>query len=371
MALIDWASSWIVWVLLILAVGAAADFVQRRVFKHLVQHADPQSDRIRGHLDASMLTAPMSLLIWVIALTLALETVGRILELDLVDLLPALRTTGVIIALAWLALGFVRGLESVLRVRYLGQPTESGPDRTTIAAIGKLLRVVVIVAAGLVLLQTLGFSISGVLAFGGVGGLVAGFAARDLLANFFGSLMIYLDRPLSVGDWIRSPDREIEGTVEHIGWRLTRIRTFDQRPLYVPNSIFTTIAVENPSRMTHRRIFETVGIRYQDIAVMAPIVADVRAMLEAHDAIDDSKTLIVNFNCFGESSLDFFIYALTRETRWVHFHALKQEIMLAVADIIDRHGAQIAYPTRTLHAGDLPEAGLTVLASAPQPSREE
>ena len=90
------------------------------------------------------------------------------------------------------------------------------------------------------------------------------FAAKDLLANFFGGLTIYLDRPFAVGDWIRSPDREIEGTVERIGWRLTLIRTFDKRPLYIPNAVFTTIAVENPSRMHNRRIYETIGIRYDD-----------------------------------------------------------------------------------------------------------
>jgi len=80
-------------------------------------------------------------------------------------------------------------------------------------------------------MQTLGYSISGVLAFGGIGGIAVGFAARDLLANFFGGFMIYMDRPFDVGDWIRSPDQEIEGTVEKIGWRLTTIRTFDKRPL--------------------------------------------------------------------------------------------------------------------------------------------
>ena len=85
--------------------------------------------------------------------------------------------------------------------------------------------------------------------------------------------MIYLDRPFKVGDWIRSPDRDIEGTVVKIGWRLTEIRTFDQRPLYVPNSMFSTIALQNPSRMLNRRIFETIGIRYDDIHQMEAIVA--------------------------------------------------------------------------------------------------
>lgn len=68
--------------------------------------------------------------------------------------------------------------------------------------------------------------------------------------------MIYFDRPFKVGDWIRSPDRQIEGTVERIGWRMTIIRTFDKRPLYVPNSVFSSIVVENPSRMLNRRIYE-------------------------------------------------------------------------------------------------------------------
>ena len=87
--------------------------------------------------------------------------------------------------------------------------------------------------------------------------------------------MIYLDRPFSVGDWIRSPDKEIEGTVEDIGWRLTRIRTFDKRPLYIPNSIFASISVENPSRMSNRRIYEKIGIRYDDVSKMNTIVTEV------------------------------------------------------------------------------------------------
>jgi MscS family membrane protein len=175
-----------------------------------------------------------------------------------------------------------------------------------------------------------------------------GFAARDLLANFLGGLSIFLDRPFAVGDWIRSPDREIEGTVEDVGWRVTRIRTFDQRPLYVPNSVFSTVAIENPSRMRNRRIYETIGVRYSDAAVVADIVAEVEAMLRGHDAIDQSRTLIVNFVSFGASSLDFFVYTFTRTTDWVTYHGVKQEILLNILAIIDRLGAEIAFPTRTV-----------------------
>ena len=117
-------------------------------------------------------------------------------------------------------------------------------DHTTIHALSKLGHLVVSVAGGLMILQAIGFSGTGLLAFGGGGGIAVGFAAQDLLANFFGGLFIHTDRPFSVGDWIRSPDREIEGTVERIGWRVTRIRTFDKRPLYIPNSVFSKITVE-------------------------------------------------------------------------------------------------------------------------------
>ena len=205
------------------------------------------------------------------------------------------------------------------------------------------------ITAGLSVLQTLGISISGVLAFGGVGGIAVGFAARDLLANFFGGLMIYMDRPFTVGDWVRSPDRDIEGTVEKIGWRLTQIRTFDQRPLYVPNSVFANISLENPSRMRNRRINEIIGIRYEDAGKLPVIIDDVRRMLQHHSDIDAERTLIVNFECFAESSINFFIYTFTKTVNWVEFHQVKEAVMFQVIEIIERHGADFAFPTRVLH----------------------
>jgi MscS family membrane protein len=203
-----------------------------------------------------------------------------------------------------------------------------------------------------VLLQTFGFSVAGVLAFGGVGGIAIGFAAKDLLANFFGGLMIYLDRPFNVGDWIRSPDKDIEGVVESIGWRLTCIRRFDKRPLYVPNSVFNHIAVENPSRMTHRRIYETIGLRYDDAAQMNEITSAIQHMLETHEAIDQDLIIMVNFDEFASSSLDFFIYAYTKTTDWATYHQVKHDVLLKAYNLIRDRGADVAFPTSTLHFAD-------------------
>ena len=233
--------------------------------------------------------------------------------------------------------------------------TEGGQGRldpTTLHALAKLTRLSVVISAVLVALPTLGIEITALLAFGGVGGIAVGFAAQDLLSNFFGGLMIYLDRPFAIGDWIRSPDREIEGTVESIGWRLTVVRTFDKRPLYVPNSVFAKLALENPSRMTNRRIYETIGIRYKDAAKMDQIVQDVHAMLRAHEEIDQDQTLIVNFTGYGKSSLDFFVYTFTKTTNWVKFHEIKQDVMLRIIRIVHEHQADFAFPTTTVDGID-------------------
>ena len=227
-------------------------------------------------------------------------------------------------------------------IEYTSEPC----DETTVKAVGKLLRFSVIITAVLIAMQLFGYSISGLLAFGGIGGLAIGFAAKDLLANFFGGLMLYFDQPFKVGDWVRSPDQEIEGTVEDIGWRLTRIRTFDQRPLYIPNSIFNSISLENPSRMLNRRIYETIGIRYDDLSKMEEIVSDVHKMLVEHEEIDKNKTLIVNFDSFAPSSADFFIYTFTKTTKWVQFHEIKQDVLMKIGKIIDSNSAEIAFPTR-------------------------
>jgi MscS family membrane protein len=152
-----------------------------------------------------------------------------------------------------------------------------------------------------------------------------------------------------VGEWVRSNDRNIEGTVEEIGWRLTRIRTFDQRPLYVPNGIFTQISVENPSRMTNRRISETIGLRYDDFSKVAIIVRDIKDMLRQHPDIDQNQTLIVNFLQYGHSTLDLMIYTFTKTTVWVDYHAIKQDVLIKIGEIIESHDAEIAFPTQTLH----------------------
>jgi len=345
----------------VVVLTALASYISKRIFKRV----EIQFTKTENLWDDALLHAarrPVSLGIWIVGLSMAAYTADQYSNVVVFDFVEPIQRIGVIFCLTWFVVGFIAQTETLL---IDPDRVEEPIDETTVHALGKLLRASIIITAVLVVLQTLGFSISGVLAFGGIGGIAVGFAAKDLLANFFGGLMIYLDRPFKVGEWIRSPDQEIEGTVEKIGWRLTTIRTFDKRPLYVPNQAFANISVQNPSRMSHRRIYEKIGVRYDDSDQLENIVAKVKAMLKKHPDIDSKQTLIVNFDSFGASSLDFFIYTFTKTTDWIEYHSVKQDVLVQVINIIEGEGAEFAFPTSTVHLPELTSSGLQLMPSQP------
>lgn len=333
-------TAYITQVFLVILATLIVDFAQKKVFGSLAKKALTTQNKWDDGLLLSI-SRPLSLIIWVTSFAFVGENFPNVTTLLLEDISSS-RSAIIICALTWFLFRFIHTIET----SYIS--SDKDIDLTTVHAISKLARISVVITTILMMLQTLGFSVSGVLAFGGVGGIAIGFAAQDMLSNFFGGLFLYLDRPFVVGDWVRSPDRQMEGTIEKIGWRVTVIRTFDKRPLYIPNAIFSKIAVENPSRMQNRRIKETIGIRYDDAAKIEVITTQVEKMLKDHPEIDTNKTLMVNFNSFAPSSLDFFIYTFTKTTNWEKFHIIKQDILLKVMKIIADNGAEIAFPTSTV-----------------------
>ncbi|MCV0440912.1 MAG: mechanosensitive ion channel family protein [Hydrogenophaga sp.] len=345
---------WLATALSLVLLTLLASQIVRMLFKHATRLAQ----RSATHWDEALVNAarlPVQAVIWLVSL----GWMARLLQphwTDDADLLTAVRQlhdVGIVLCVAWFLWKFVVQVTQTAESR--SHARGEAFDATTFDALSKLARLLVFVAAVITIAQTLGFKIGGLLALGGVGGLAVGLAAKDLLANFFGGLTIYLDRPFSVGDWIRSPDKSIEGTVEYISWRHTRIRAFNKNPIYVPNAVFTSIVVENPSRMSHRRLKETLGLRYDDFDQVDRVVADIKAMLLGHEGIDTRETLIVNFNAFGASSLDIMIYGFTKTRAWVEYHAVKQDVLLRIGRIVAAHGAQVAFPTQTLHMASAPE----------------
>ena len=349
---------WALSVFLVVLTALLIDYVQRRVLRRLGDFVS-RTENLWDNAIFSAITRPLTFLIWLVGITLASQLIPARDEGGLLDteLITRVRQVGILYAIAWMAISFVKNIENnfVEKARQEGREV----DRTTVHALGRVIRITVAVTAVLVALDTLGFNIAGLMAAGGIGGLAIGLAAKDLLANFFGGVTVFIDRPFSIGDWILLNEKGIEGVVEDIGWRQTTIRKFDKRPVYVPNAVFTTASVENPSRMTNRRIYETIGLRYDDIGRMEAITDAVREMLVNHPEIDEKQTLMVQFNAFAESSVDFFIYCMTHTVVWQHYHEVKQDVLLKIADIVAQSGATIAYPTRTLKMDVIPElAGL-------------
>jgi MscS family membrane protein len=286
-------------------------------------------------------------ILWVILISLMLSFLKPFFPVLNDSLFSDILRCAVVFCLFLFGMGLVSGFKD----HYSNEvkKRDGSRDVSGVHAIAKLLQVVLCVLGLLFILPIFSVNISGLLTVGGVSTIVLGFAAKDMLTNFLGGLMIYFDRPFAIGDWISSPDRNIEGTVEHIGWRLSIIRSFDKRPIYVPNGVFGQIVLVNPSRMTNRRIKKNIGVRYDDAEVLPKILKGIRDMLAKHKDIDQSRLTLVNLVDFSASSIDFMIYTFTKTTDWEKFQMIQDDVMLKCEAIVRKHGAECAFPTTTMH----------------------
>ena len=338
---------WVSSVAIVIVLAIVIDIVIQRIINKVIAKAE-QSVNIWDNVFFISLKKPLRLSIYAAALYYCAEITSKHFNIELEASSPMAFSIGLIVIVSFFFLRFISLFEkSYIEMKKAQNETV---DRSVLDAISKLLKLAIYVISSITILQTVGFSLSGLLAFGGMGGIAVGFAAKDFLASFFGGLrVLYLDRPFAVGDWIRSPDLSLEGTVERIDWRQTIVRKFNSNYLSVPNSVFSNICIENVSRMTNRRIYEYVGIRYSDSSKISDIVDDVRSMLIDDQDIDQSKTIIVNFDKFSSSSLDFYIYCFCKTTNWVEYTNIKERILLNVLHVIESHGAECAFPTSTIH----------------------
>jgi len=227
------------------------------------------------------------------------------------------------------------------------QQTESTLDDHLLPFIRKCLKAFILMMAVILAIQNLGYSVSGLLASLGIGGLAVALAAKDTLSNVFGSLMLILDRPFKLGDWIKAGD--MEGVVEEIGFRSTRIRTFAKTLITVPNSVIANLPLDNFSRMPIRRIKLTVGVTYATTPTqMQTAVESIRALLRRHPAIDQDFFL-VNFTDFGASSLDIMVYCFTTTTVWGDYLDARQDLCLQIMHLLEDQGLEIAFPSRSVY----------------------
>jgi MscS family membrane protein len=213
---------------------------------------------------------------------------------------------------------------------------------TSLDAGFKLLNFAIILISLLAVFQQIGLSLSGLMAFGGMSGIIVGFASKDFLANLFGGIMIYFNRPFDIGDWVRSPDRDIEGFVEQIGWLVTQVRRFDKRPIYIPNAIFSIVSLENPSRMTHRRFHQSFYVQSASAEALPVVTRQIKQMLVEHNGVVDGMSVIVAVNGFHGSQLEIVVRFFTNTVKIESYHSIKQDVLLKIYHVFKEH--DIAMP---------------------------
>jgi len=327
-----------------------AALILKRIFAHLfVKVIFPLATRTKSRYDDLFLQSirkPAELLLVIIGLFVAVQilqlpTEPADLRRGAYGLLKGLITFDI----AWTLFNLVSLLEAFLSGWV--SKTESTLDDHLLPFIRKSVRAFIIFLALIMTIQNLGYSISGLLASLGIGGLAVALAAKDTLSNIFGSIMIILDRPFHIGDWIKAGD--MEGTVEEIGFRSTKIRTFAKTLITVPNNIIANLSVDNISRMPKRRIKLTVGVTYETSPEqMRRAVEAIRDLLRTHTAIDQDFFL-VNFTEFNASSLDILVYCFTRTTVWGEYLDAREDVCLQIMDILEAHGMEIAFPSRSIY----------------------
>lgn len=227
------------------------------------------------------------------------------------------------------------------------QKTKYEIDPAILSLLSKFLRFLVVVLGFAVVAKEWGYDINGFVTGLGIGGLAFALAAKDTLANIFASMVIVIDKPFSVGDWIQT--NNVEGVVESISFRSVGVRTFDQALVYVPSALLAGTAITNFARMGKRRARFFVGVTYDaNRAQLEKIGYDINSYLKTHSKIITDETL-VRFDNFGDSSLNILVQFYTTVTDMQNYYSIKEEVNFAIMDIVAENGLEIAFPTRTVY----------------------
>lgn len=322
--------------------------VDRIVFRKLHALAERTAMRYDDLLIAA-LRPPLSALFLTIGLYVALLTLQLPSEpWDLPSILGEAWQVSLLLVGVWLVLRLVEPVTALIQDALARSDETLSLQFTPI--IRTSLRTVIFALAAVLLIQNLGYQVSSLIAGLGIGGLAVALAAQDTLANVFGTVVMLTDRPFKVGDWVLLDS--VEGTVEQIGFRSTRIRTWGKSLVVVPNKLLTSQSIENWSAMPKRRVKQTLSLTYSTTPEqMEAFVDGVRTLLAGDDAVDP-EFLMVQFTDFGASSLDILVYYFTKTTVWTQYLAERQRLNLEFMRIARKVGVDFAFPTQTVHFGD-------------------
>lgn len=346
---------WLLSILLLFAAIAAQKIILK-TFHVLTQKL---ADRTATELDNLLLEAaekPASWLIFIIGIIASVHILNPPIEtFPMIEFADQVGRIVSIIVGSWFLWRLTDGLAVYFKDR--AARTETSLDDQLVPFVSKTLKIFIVITSVLVVAQNMGYSITGLIASLGIGGIAIAMAARDTIANVFGSIMILIDRPFTIGDWIRTS--EFEGVVEEIGFRSTRIRTFAKTLINVPNSSLANMVIDNIHAMPKRRVKMRIGITYATPpARIQAAIEGIEKILKEHAGVDQDF-LLVKFDEFEDSSLSIFLYYFTRSTSWSEYLQVRQEVNLAIMQLLETLGIEFAFPTRTvyLEQANHPEEG--------------
>lgn len=205
------------------------------------------------------------------------------------------------------------------------------------------------------ILQVWGINVAGLVAGLGIGGLAFALAAKDTAANLFGSIALLLDKSIRIGEWIKIDD--VEGVVEDIGIRTTKIRSFKKSLITLPNQMLANSPIENFSRRGIRRIKMNIGLTYDASSKqIEKVILDIKTMLRNHEGIAQDETMLVNFTSFDDSSLGILIYTFSKTSNWERYLAIKEEVNLNVMKIVEENNVAFAFPSQSLYIESMPKS---------------
>ena len=269
-------------------------------------------------------------------------------QAGLVALLGRALRIGIILSVFW---GLTAAADPLSRV-ILG--VRKALDKTLVIFCAKILRVVLLLLALVMILRETGYDITGLITGLGLGGLTFALAAQDTASNLFGGFIIIADKPFAVDDWIQTPD--LEGIVSDITLRSTRIRTFKDAEVIVPNSVLANTSITNWSRMSKRRVHFTLNLVYgTPQSKLHQAVDGIKEICGRHpeEILPDSAMVV--FDQFGAYSLDLAVYYFVKLTSWADYTRVKQTINFEIREYLNSLGVELAYPTQLILRPESPE----------------
>ena len=344
-------------------------FARRIFFRTIMQSFKLMSRKSKTDLDDQVLTAieqPLEFAFVVIGLYVAAQFVT--LSETLAYILAQLVRSLIAVTIFWAIFRVIDPLSSLLD-RAIGILGSESMHETVKGFFVKVTKAVVVALGIAAVFQEWGFNVAAVLGSLGLVGMAVALGAQDLIKNMFAGLTIFLDRIFEKGNWIKTPD--VEGNVEEIGFRATKVRQFDKALVTIPNSKLGNEALINFSRMTQRRIYWRIGVEYRTTKEqLASIIKDIREYLQSHPDFETDPTKTKTFvylDSFGASSIDILLYCFTKTTAWGEWLAVKEVLAYKVKEIVEGHGAAFAFPSTSLYVESLP-LGVPEAFTPPMPS---